>query len=138
MFGRNSRILEDRHEQVHIIMERVSGKTMDAFIEWKSAKDSIAGRNKLVNDHRPSQKPMLDDREAILSLAPQEELQKAMFPYGRGLYWMGCTPHIDTTIPDSEPWDKFKGIVTDEEIIMLEKHCIHSDRVRSSFVLLCL
>lgn len=44
--GHNSRILNDGNEPVHIIMKRVTSKTMDLYVEFMSLEDAIKAVDK--------------------------------------------------------------------------------------------
>ncbi|KHO00373.1 RNA recognition motif domain protein [Metarhizium album ARSEF 1941] len=119
--GRNSKILNDSDEPVHIIMERVTSKTMDAYVEFVSLDEA----NKAVEKHQQhflsGRVSRLGDRPVDVELSSQESLMKDLFPLAKGIVWNGVSPQFRQFNP-KEPWDNFKGFVSEEEMIMLVKH----------------
>lgn len=119
--GRNSKILNDSEEPVHIIMERVTSKTMDAYVEFVSLDDA----NKAVEKHHQhslnGRVSRLGDRPVDVELSSQESLMRDLFPLARGIVWNGVTPKFKP-FNQHEPWENFKGFVSEEEMVMLVKH----------------
>ncbi|KZZ88065.1 RNA recognition motif domain protein [Moelleriella libera RCEF 2490] len=119
--GRNSKILNDSDEPVHIIMERVTSKTMDAYVEFMTLDDA----NKAVEKHHHhimnGRVSRLGDRPVDVELSSQESLMKDLFPLAKGVTWHGMTPKFNHHKLD-EPWENFKGFVSEEEMVMLVKH----------------
>ncbi|EFY95219.1 RNA recognition, RNP-1 [Metarhizium robertsii ARSEF 23] len=119
--GRNSKILNDADEPVHIIMERVTSKTMDAYVEFVTLDDA----NKAVEKHQQNilggRISRLGDRPVEVELSSQESLMKDLFPLAKGIMWNGASPQFKPLNPN-EPWENFKGFVSEEEMIMLVKH----------------
>ncbi|KAG5940257.1 hypothetical protein E4U53_007623 [Claviceps sorghi] len=119
--GRNSKILNDSDEPVHIIMERVTSKTMDAYVEFLSLEDA----NKAVEKHHQNvlngRVSRLGDRPVDVELSNQESLMRDLFPLARGVEWTGVTPKFKP-FNHNEPWENFKGFVSEEEMVMLVKH----------------
>lgn len=119
--GRNSKILNDSDEPVHIIMERVTSKTMDAYVEFVSLDDA----NKAVEKHHQhilnGRVSRLGDRPVDVELSSQESLMRDLFPLARGIVWNGVTPQFKP-FSHNEPWENFKGFVSEEEMVMLVKH----------------
>ena len=119
--GRNSKILNDADEPVHIIMERVTSKTMDAYVEFFTLDDA----NKAVEKHHQhvlsGRTSRLGDRPVDVELSSQASLMKDLFPLARGIDWNGATPYCKP-LNVAEPWENFKGFVSEEEMIMLVKH----------------
>ena len=127
--GKNARILNDVEEPIHIIMERLTSKTMDAFVEFHTMDDAMNAchRHKAGLDRgRPSR---LGDRTVDVELSSQKDLMASLFPYARGLKWDGPVPVIDRR-SETEPWANFQGFVTNEEMIMLVKHAEVPQHVR--------
>ncbi|KID95924.1 RNA recognition, RNP-1, partial [Metarhizium majus ARSEF 297] len=119
--GRNSKILNDADEPIHIIMERVTSKTMDAYVEFVTLDDA----NKAVEKHQQNilsgRVSRLGDRPVEVELSSQESLMKDLFPLAKGIMWNGASPQFKPLNPN-EPWENFKGFVSEEEMIMLVKH----------------
>ena len=119
--GRNSRILNDSEEPVHIIMERVTSKTMDAYVEFTSFDDAMKAVEKHQNHLLSGRLSRLGDRPVEVELSSQGSLMKDLFPLARGIIWHGATPQFNQ-FNANEPWENFKGFVSEEEMIMLVKH----------------
>ncbi|KAK5998982.1 hypothetical protein PT974_01367 [Cladobotryum mycophilum] len=119
--GRNSKILNDADEGVHIIMEKVTSKTMDAYVEFVTLEDAM----KAVERHRSNlingRLSRLGDRPIDVELSSQANLMKDLFPIARGIFWNGSTPEFKPYNPTA-PWENFKGFVSEEEMVMLVKH----------------
>lgn len=133
--GRNSKVLNDTDEGVHIIMDKVTSKTMDAYVEFVSLEDAM----RAVERHRTNvvagRFSRLGDRPIEVEVTSQASLMKDLFPIARGVFWNGVTPEILPFKPN-QPWDNFKGFISEEEMIMLVKHVEVPHRVRGhSFVL---
>ncbi|KAL1846485.1 hypothetical protein VTK73DRAFT_280 [Phialemonium thermophilum] len=119
--GRNSRILNDNQEPVHIIMERVTSKTHDAYVEFVSLHDAMKAVERLTNPGVKGKTGRLGDRPVDVELSSQAALMKDLFPLATGVFWSGSEPQIQPPVP-SEPWNHFKGFITEEEMTMLVKH----------------
>ncbi|KAF6844285.1 hypothetical protein CMUS01_01254 [Colletotrichum musicola] len=121
VLGRNSRILNDTEEPVHIIMERVTGKTTDAYVEFHTFEDATKAVEKFQQNLGRGRVTRIGQRPVEIELSSQSALMKDLFPSARGVFWNGCNPQI---LPnnDEEPWDNFKGFVSNEEMTMLVKH----------------
>lgn len=111
-------------ESIHIVMCRVTGKTLDAFVELRSTNDAV----RVVERHmrccargRPSR---LGDRLVDISMSNQKELMKALFPKANGVEWTDDEPIIS-----KEGMLSFRGFVTEEELTMLVKHVENPHRV---------
>ncbi|KAM6480209.1 hypothetical protein HDV62DRAFT_125166 [Trichoderma sp. SZMC 28011] len=119
--GRNSKVLNDTDEGVHIIMDKVTSKTMDAYVEFVSLEDAM----RAVERHRANvvagRFSRLGDRPIEVEVTSQANLMKDLFPIARGVFWNGVTPEIMPFNPNC-PWDNFKGFISEEEMIMLVKH----------------
>ncbi|KAK1252468.1 hypothetical protein MKX08_003655 [Trichoderma sp. CBMAI-0020] len=120
-FGCNSRIVNDLDEGVHIIMDRVTSKTMDAYVEFITLHDAM----RAVERHRlnvaAGRFARLGDRAVELEVASQSHLMKDLFPIARGIFWYGVEPEI-LPYNHSQPWENFKGFISEEEMVMLVKH----------------
>ncbi|KAL7621197.1 hypothetical protein AAE478_008514 [Parahypoxylon ruwenzoriense] len=131
--GRNSRILNDVAEPVHIIMDRVTSKTNDCYVEFMTFQDATNAVEKFRNAIEEGRTPRIGRRNVDVELSSQAHLQKELFPAAHGVDW-NVIPHSIKT--DSVwSWDNFKGFVSEEEMIMLEKHA--DSRQRSAFSARC-
>lgn len=115
-------------------MERVTSKTMDAYVEFMTLDDA----NKAVEKHHHhimnGRVSRLGDRPVDVELSSQESLMKDLFPLAKGVTWHGMTPKFNHPKLD-EPWENFKGFVSEEEMVMLVKHVEVPHRVSYTGVL---
>lgn len=114
-------MLNDTDEPVHIIMERVTGKTTDAYVELHTLEDASKAVEKHHQNLDRGRVTRIGQRPVEIELSSQAALMKDLFPNARGVFWAGLHPHV---LPDNdqEPWDNFKGFVSNEEMTMLVKH----------------
>lgn len=120
--GRNSKVLNDVQEPVHIIIERVNAATREAYVEFmdeKSAEDVI---ERFDLDKKDGHGPRLGEYPVRYELSSQAALMKTLFPRAKGVQWIGATPHIIPSHQIRYSWDLFKGFITPEEMSMLAKH----------------
>ncbi|KAF9872211.1 hypothetical protein CkaCkLH20_10303 [Colletotrichum karsti] len=121
VLGRNSRILNDTEEPVHIIMERVTGKTTDAYVEFQTLEDAAKAVEKHQQNIGRGRVTRIGQRPVEIELSSQAALMKDLFPSARGVFWNGTNPQVLANNAN-EPWDNFKGFVSNEEMTMLVKH----------------
>lgn len=121
LLGRNSRILNDADEPVHIIMERVSSKTYDAFVEFMTLEDAMRAVDRHTTNVAKSRPTRLGDRPISIELVSQADLLRQIFPLARGINWEDPTPRLSEP-HTHEPWEFFKGFVSEEEMTMLAKN----------------
>jgi hypothetical protein len=112
-------------------MERVTSKTMDAYAEFETLDDAM----RAVERHRASilsgRPNRLGDRSVEMEIASQGTLMKDLFPSTRGVVWDGVKP-VFREFSEAEPWENFKGFVSEEEMTMLIKHVEVPHRVSLS------
>ena len=128
--GRNTKLLNDADEPVHIIMERVTSKTMDAYVELISLDEAMKAVERHRNNLNNGRLSRLGDRPVEVELSSQGSLMKDLFPLAVGLTWKGATPEFNPYKPE-EPWENFKGFISEEEMTMLIKHVEVPHRVSS-------
>ncbi|EAQ90009.1 hypothetical protein CHGG_06628 [Chaetomium globosum CBS 148.51] len=119
--GRNSKILNDNQEPVHIIMERVSSKTQDCYVEFMTTQDAVRAVDRHRDNIQKGRPSRLGERPIELLLSSQAALMMDLFPLASGVWWDNAKPVIQAPI-DGQPWKTFKGFVTEEEMTMLVKH----------------
>ena len=126
--GRNSKILNDAQEPVHIIIDRVTSKTKDAYVEFITMHDAMRAvqRHQLTIDRGRTAR--LGDRPVAVELSSQDALMADLFPHAR-VQWVQGVPVIDQTKDTNFPWRSFAGFVTEEEMAMLVKHVEQPHRV---------
>ncbi|GAB1742963.1 hypothetical protein NU219Hw_g8662t1 [Hortaea werneckii] len=110
---------------VHIIMERHTGKTMDAFVELENdaeARSVISHFQKRIEQGR---QPRLGDRPVNVDFSSQEELMSELFPRAKNVMWDGASPvvsdHKNYYYP-SVASTGFAGFLQPEEVVMMTKH----------------
>lgn len=128
--GRNSKILNDSEEPVHIIMERVTSKTMDAYVEFVSLEEAMKAVDRHNHNLQSGRVTRLGDRPVEVELSSQASLMKDLFPLARGLIWDGVTPQFKP-YNHQFAWENFRGFISEEEMVMLIKHVEVPHRVRS-------
>lgn len=118
LFGRKSNILNDVDEPVHIIMDRISGKTYDAYAEFVSMHDAKVAVEKLTGPLRKGKPPRLGRRHVYVVVTNQADMMRNLFPFAKVGCWREGLPLIGTASlgPD------FNGFWTEEELHMLVKH----------------
>ncbi|KAI0105745.1 hypothetical protein GGR51DRAFT_548978 [Nemania sp. FL0031] len=124
LLGKSSKILNDREEPVHIIIDRVTGKTLDAYCELSSLGAAVEVVGRFNNKREPdnsSRTARIMNRVVEVEVSSQTNLMAALFPSSKcGVHWKGTLPEVVTGHEDS--WENFKGFVSEEEMAMLRKH----------------
>ncbi|KAI2781366.1 hypothetical protein F4815DRAFT_444545 [Daldinia loculata] len=118
--GRSARILNDKEEPVHIIMDRVTSKTNDCYVEFVSFQDAVNAVDKHRAAIKQERHPKLGDRNVEMTVASQAKLMKELFPTAHGIDWHE-SPYA-FTFGSEYDFENFKGFVCAEEMGMLYKH----------------
>ena len=121
---------------IHIMMDRTSGKTLDAYVEFLSHMDahSFVGRLMFAKEMEHRQLKVAD-RHITLEVSSQAALMKELFPKAKNVEWNGQVPVI------SEPGlalpfnSGFKCFISREELLTLAKHAETPQRVSPTGVL---
>jgi len=130
--GRNARICpEHEHEPVHIIMERVTSKTLDCYVEFINMNEAVAAVNRFETNRSGGKGGRLGQRHVEVELATQEELMKELFPKAKNVVWTGSVPVILPKNERDQYNTGFQGFITREELVMLVKHVEAPQRVSS-------
>ncbi|KAI7549854.1 hypothetical protein KC331_g3555 [Hortaea werneckii] len=110
---------------VHIIMERHTGKTMDAFVELENDAEARSVINHFQKRIEQGRQPRLGDRPVNVDLSSQEELMSELFPRAKNVMWDGASPvvsdHKNYYYP-SVASTGFAGFLQPEEVVMVTKH----------------
>ena len=110
-------------------MERATGKTQDAFVEFFSIPDAKAWID-VIRSRQPHLNK-IGDRILEVELSSQAGLLKEIFPRAKSVNWNGgstCTEVVAEAPQD--PYDTgFKGFVTIEELQALVRHAEQPHRV---------
>lgn len=129
--GRNARIVaENDYEPVHIIMERVTSKTLDAYVEFISFTEASNAVQRFDMNRVGGRGGRLGQRHVEVELSSQEQLMKELFPKAKNVKWIGARPEIIPRDPDDKYNSGFQGFVSHEEMVMLVKHVESPQRVR--------
>ncbi|KAI7558584.1 hypothetical protein KC343_g6175, partial [Hortaea werneckii] len=79
---------------VHIIMERFTAKTMDAFVELENDAEASRVFNHFQKRMEQGRLPRLGDRVVTVELSSQEELMSELFPRVKNVLWDGASPVV--------------------------------------------
>lgn len=117
---------------IHILMERASGKCLDAWLELPDqiTADQVMKRyNSLVDSGKV---PRINNRVINLYPSTQGEVMAAIFPRAKDIFWDPVTgiPIKVRRIEDAEEKysASFRGFLTKEELFMTTQHAIVPDR----------
>lgn len=127
--GRNSRVLHDNMEPIHIIMCRVTGKTLDIFVEVQTPADANRAVERHLDNCAAGRPSKLGDRQVDLQVSDQAELMNVLFPKAHAVEWVGNVPAIPEKL--ASPYQTFRGFLSEEELTMMVKHVENPARVSS-------
>jgi len=111
-------------EPIHVIMCRVTGKTLDVYVEFQSTGDAIRAVERHLKNSAAGRPSRIGDRLVEVSVAGKKDLMRELFPKANGVEWTDGQPYIYET--SDFP---FRGFVSDEELTMLVKHVENPHRV---------
>ena len=128
--GRNAKIVaEHDNEPIHIIMERVTSKTLDCYVEFISFNEAVAAVNRFETNRTGGRSGRLGQRHVDVELSSQEHLMRDLFPKAKNVQWHGSRPTIIPKDPKDIYNSGFQGFVSREELVMLVKHVESPQRV---------
>jgi hypothetical protein len=117
-------------EPVHIIMDRVTGKTMDAYIEFKSVYEAVKAVDRQIEVHRDGNKGgRLGNRFVTVEVSGLEQMMRTLFPKATNLVWHGMVPEVIPADQNDRYNTGFKGFINSEELVLLVKHVQDPNRV---------
>jgi hypothetical protein len=119
-------------------MDRVTGKTMDAYIEFVNMREAVnAVKTKEVN-RNGGRGGRLGNRFVSLEVTGQEQLMAALFPKAKNVTWQGSRPEILPANPNDPYNSGFKGFINSEELVLLVKQVENPNLVSilSSFIVI--
>ncbi|KAI9732033.1 MAG: hypothetical protein M1818_007628 [Claussenomyces sp. TS43310] len=120
--GRNARMINEQYEPIHIIMERVTSKTMDAYAEFVNVHEAVNAVNRYYSNRTAGRGGRLGERHAELEVVGHERLMRDLFPKAKSVQWVGAMPMILPTYPSDRYNSGFQGFTSREELVMLVKH----------------
>jgi hypothetical protein len=127
--GRNARTVSENDEPVHIIMERVTSKTMDAFVEFINISEAVNAVNRYEQNRALGRPGRLGERHVEIEVSSQAQLMADLFPKARNVKWHGSRPEI-IPVPQNDPYNSgFQGFLSREELVMMVKHVETPSRV---------
>ncbi|KAI0021447.1 hypothetical protein F4780DRAFT_790309 [Xylariomycetidae sp. FL0641] len=129
--GRGAKVLNDREEPVHIILDRVSSKTQDAYVEVDTPEEAQRLVTKFQRAAEMGKPPRIGTRTVDVLESDMNELMKALFPATtKTVLWVRGEP---LPVDDSPwPWENFKGFITIDEMTMLVKYVENPQRAAFS------
>lgn len=128
--GRNAKVVSEYdNEPIHIIMERVTSKTLDCYVEFVSFNEAVAAVNRFETNRTGGRSGRLGQRHVEVELSSQEHLMKDLFPKAKNVKWVGSKPTIVSTNGNDVFNSGFQGFVSREELVMLVKHVESPQRV---------
>lgn len=110
-------------------MERVTSKTMDAYVEFVSVSEAITAVQRYENNRLVGRGGRLGERHVDLEVVGHERLMKDLFPKAKNVRWDNAVPVVLPTDPNDKYNSGFKGFVSSEELVMLVKHVETPHRV---------
>ncbi|CAL3962680.1 unnamed protein product [Diplocarpon coronariae] len=121
--GRNARIISEQDfEPVHIVMERVTSKTLDCYVEFVNFNEAVNAVNRFETNRTGGRGGRLGQRHVEVELSSQEQLMKDLFPKAKNVTWAGSKPMIKARDLNDPYNSGFQGFISKEELVMLVKH----------------
>ncbi|ETS84893.1 hypothetical protein PFICI_02918 [Pestalotiopsis fici W106-1] len=120
IFGRAMRLLNDNEEPIHIILEKVTAKTLDAYAEFETPADALRALERIQENIAHNRPPRIGSRIVKVEFSNQAALMSDIFPVAHGVTWQGSHPMIRTDSP--YPIDNFKCFTSEEENLQLSRH----------------
>ncbi|KAH7336225.1 hypothetical protein BKA65DRAFT_403028 [Rhexocercosporidium sp. MPI-PUGE-AT-0058] len=121
--GRNARIISEQDfEPVHIVMERVTSKTLDCYVEFINFNEAVNAVNRFEANRTGGRGGRLGQRHVEVELSCQEQLMHDLFPKAKNVTWSGSRPIIKPRDLNDKYNSGFQGFISKEELVMLVKH----------------
>lgn len=114
------RLLNDNEEPIHIILEKVTAKTLDAYAEFETPADALRALERIQENIQHNRSPRIGSRIVKVEMSSQAALMGDIFPVAHGVQWDGSHPMIRTDSP--YPIDNFKCFTSEEENLQLSRH----------------
>lgn len=111
-------------------MDRVSGKTLDAYVEFKNVASAVRAVDRQIDVHRDGNKGgRLGNRFVTVEVSGLESMMHALFPKATNVIWHGTVPEVMPLDPNDRYSTGFKGFINPEELVLLVKHVQDPNRV---------
>jgi len=134
--GRNAQVISQPPGSpffaTHIVMERHTGKTMDAFVEFDRPAEATWVVNQFQKRIEAGRHPKIGDRLVEVEISSQTELMSELFPRVKNVTWEGNSPnvlHKHEMYYEGVTATGFAGFLQHEEIVMVVKHAETPHRV---------
>lgn len=127
------RLLNDKEEPVHIILEKVTAKTLDAYAEFETPSDAMQALERIRENIAHNRPPRIGPRAVKVEFSSQAALMSDLFPVAHGVTWSFPEPTI--RMDSKYPIDNFKCFTSEEENAQLSRHFECHGRVSISPVL---
>lgn len=125
-----------RNYPIHILMERSTGKSQDAWLELPDQYVMDACMRRYESLCLAGKQPKMGGRTVDVFAATQGELMKALFPHAKDIYWEPNTGIPVLVKPDfsengvGDPYSQgFRGFLTKEELYCARTHAENPGRV---------
>lgn len=132
LLGRTARISSGH--SIHFIMDRSSGKAEQCYVEFDSVKYAEAAVERANHTINYGEGPRIGLRPILVSLANQDDMMKALFPFAKNIRWNDGKPTLLTAGMKGYLPDEFPCFVTDEQMYCTLRHAEDFQRVRSHFL----
>lgn len=109
---------------------------MDAYVEFTTLSAAMEAIGRHHNNLSSGRLSRIGDRAVEVEISSEGHLMKDLFPIARGIEWDGATPRFLPHKP-REPWENFKGFISEEEMVMLVKHVEVPHRVSAMNATIC-
>jgi hypothetical protein len=103
-------------------MERVTSKTLDAYVEFVNFNEAVNAVNRFEVNRSGGRGGRLGQRHVEVELSCQERLMQDLFPKAKNVKWRGARPVIEPVDPEDKYNSGFQGFISKEELVMLIKH----------------
>ena len=136
--GKNARLVQfpprTPFYAIHIIMERATAKSMDAYVEFETAEDAVIAAQRFQREPRGlikegvARRPRIGDRTVKVELSSQAKLMRELFPRAKCVNWEGQQPVLFS--PTVNWASGFTGFITPEELHNTVRYATHPNRSR--------
>lgn len=108
-------------------MERVTSKTMDAYVEFVDINEAVNAVTRYETNRAGGRGGRLGERHVSLEVCGHEHFMQALFPRAVNVIWHGADPQV---LDEMDYYSSgFKGFISREELVMLVKHVETPQRV---------
>ncbi|QIW94550.1 hypothetical protein AMS68_000068 [Peltaster fructicola] len=109
---------------VHIMMDRNTGKTQDAFVEVSCHEEAATIAAHFSRREAEGRRLTLGNKPAQVKQSSNEEMMKAIFPFAKFVSWHGANPVVNYTPTQYYPGvvaARFDGFIGHDEAALMIK-----------------